>query len=549
LFTLLNPSALLALLGLLVPVAIHLWNRRPGREVAVGSIRWLAAGANRRLRNLKPEQLWLLLLRAALLAVLAVAIAGPVWRQRQPASRGIVLLSPEAMGLPALSAVWPTIDSLRRRGYTLRWLARDFPRVSGAKWRAQAANRGTGLRDSAGTLEATAGATWARVQQAASAFPSQPLFVVTPTTLRAFQGAHPALPTTVTWQTLPTATTTNWLQSAALRGDSLRLVLGRSNENQTAFRLVSVVRPQPGAVLRVAGIGPLRLENQKGSQQLQPLSTSPDSAVKAVLLPIPVRTTPLRVIIYSTNDFAPDARVLQAGIRAAATGLPMPLALTTTTQHPTPASPPDWLFWLSAAPLPAAWRVAAKKGSTIWQEAAGPGAADTAHLVAMGTETAGATVFRRGALPVKADSGVALWVDGQGRPVLERQTLGQGAILHLHTRLNPTWSDLANDAELPARLLALLQPEPSDEFHPTETALEKALATQDHRTLDPTQLIIKAQAGADNPAAASKISPAPAAFRFTDLRPWLVLVAGLLFAFERLLAHRRETQALSSNTI
>ena len=75
-FTLLSPFALLALLGLLVPVAIHLWNRRPGREVPVGSLRWLAAGANRRLRNLKPEQLLLLLLRATLMAVLAVALAG-----------------------------------------------------------------------------------------------------------------------------------------------------------------------------------------------------------------------------------------------------------------------------------------------------------------------------------------------------------------------------------------------------------------------------------------------------------------------------------------
>ena len=101
-FSLLNPTALLTLTGLLVPVAIHLWNRRPGREVAVGSLRWLAAGANRRLRNLKPEQLWLLLLRAALLAVLAVAVAEPVWRQRQPTSQGQVLLSPEVPGTQLL---------------------------------------------------------------------------------------------------------------------------------------------------------------------------------------------------------------------------------------------------------------------------------------------------------------------------------------------------------------------------------------------------------------------------------------------------------------
>ena len=117
--TFLTPTALLALLGLLVPVVIHLWNRRPGREVAVGSLRWLAAGANRRLRNLKPEQLWLLLLRAALVAVLAVAVAGPIWRTALPTSRGVVLLSTEAAGLPTLVGLKPTIDSLRGSGYAL----------------------------------------------------------------------------------------------------------------------------------------------------------------------------------------------------------------------------------------------------------------------------------------------------------------------------------------------------------------------------------------------------------------------------------------------
>ncbi|MEJ7662798.1 MAG: BatA domain-containing protein [Hymenobacter sp.] len=109
--TLTNPSALLALLGLLVPLAIHLWNRRPGREVAVGSLRWLAAGANRRLCSLRLEQVWLLLLRAALLAALAVALAGPAWRQVRPAGRGQVLVSPALADGGSLAAVRPTLDS------------------------------------------------------------------------------------------------------------------------------------------------------------------------------------------------------------------------------------------------------------------------------------------------------------------------------------------------------------------------------------------------------------------------------------------------------
>ncbi|WP_045688874.1 BatA domain-containing protein [Hymenobacter sp. AT01-02] len=86
-------AGVLALLGLAVPVAIYLWNRRPGRVVQVGSLRWLETGANRRLRSLKPEGLLLLLVRAAIVGLLALALAYPSWQAAAPAPRGQVLLS------------------------------------------------------------------------------------------------------------------------------------------------------------------------------------------------------------------------------------------------------------------------------------------------------------------------------------------------------------------------------------------------------------------------------------------------------------------------
>ena len=135
-----NPSVL-PLLGLLVPLAIHLWNRRPGREVAVGSLRWLAAGANRRLRRLRLEQVGLLLLRATLLALLAGALAGPQWRQPRPTGRGQVLVSPELADGSRLAAVRPTLDSLRRHGYALRWLAAGLPLITPAEWQADSAGQ------------------------------------------------------------------------------------------------------------------------------------------------------------------------------------------------------------------------------------------------------------------------------------------------------------------------------------------------------------------------------------------------------------------------
>lgn len=536
LFTLLSPSALLALLGLLVPVAIHLWNRRPGREVAVGSLRWLAAGANRRLRNLQPEQLGLLLLRAGLLALLAVALAGPVWRQALPKGRGQVLLSPELVGTPAFAALRPVVDSLRRRGYALRWLVPAFPKMSGLAWQANALRPGDSARVLA-TGGPSAAFRWARVQEAAGAFPGQPLYVVTPAALRGFQGSHAPLPANITWQTLPTGAAETWLQAAATRGDSLHLLLGRSTENQTAFRQMAVAQPRPGKAMRVAGLPAFRLEMIKGGSVLRPQGSSSSGAL---FFPVPLRTQPLRITIYQSDVYASDARYLQAGLRAAAIGLAVPLALSTTTRIPDPAQAPDWLFWLTDSPLPAAWRDAVRRGAHVWQEAAAPGLADQATLVADGAEEGLVHLFRRGA--ARQDSAnFPIWADGQGRAVLSRRVLGRGAFFQLHTRLNPSWSELADSPALPTRLLTLLQPDPADANAPAEIALEQA--AHDQRAIDPTQLHLGTKV-ASNTAAVTNNSTS--AFRVTDLRPWLVLAAGLLFALERLLARRRDMQATPS---
>ena len=540
-FTLLTPSALLALLGLLVPVAIHLWNRRPGREVPVGSLRWLAAGANRRLRNLQLEQLWLLLLRAALLAVLAVALAGPVWRQLLPAGHGQILLSPGVLGNPALGTLRPAIDSLRRRGYGLRWLTAGFPKMSGAAWRTAPA----GARDSARLLGASDPASsygWARVQQAANSFSRQPLYVVSSALLRGFQGQHVPLPATVTWQSLPTAVTTTWLQSAALVGDSLQLVLATSRESQTAFRRVTAARPRSGQEVRVAGLPLLRYETDASGSRLALAKAELEGSLAAEF-PVAVRTQPYQIIVYAAADFASDARYLQAALRAASAGLPVPLALRLTSTPPPPAVAPDWLLWLADAPLPPAWLEAVNKGTNVWQEAAAPGIASPATLVATAADEPPTALFRRAAPAGQSQPtalSTAIWVDGQGRSVLTAQAKGRGTLYQLHTRLAPAWSTLADNPSLPARLLRVLQLDAADAQPRAATTVNPAEAAHDQRAIDPIQLL--ASPGGTRGSISAPIAASIMAARQTDLRPWLVLAAGLLFAFERLLARRRARQ-------
>lgn len=512
--TLTSPSALLALLGLLVPVAIYLWNRRPGPEVAVGSLRWLAAGANRRLRNLKPEQLGLLLLRAALLAALAVAIAGPARRQVRPAGRGQVLVGPELAGAPALAAVRPLLDSLRRRGYALRWLAPGFPAIS-------ADSLGHRVGRAAGDFR------WARVRQAVDSFSGQPLHVVAAGTLRGWAGPHPSLPAAVSWHLLPTAAADTWLASAAAgRADSLNLLLGHSSATQTTFRTVAVALPAPGGALRVPGFRPLRYRAAAGSGQLQ----SDSASVRAA--PVPV-APPLRVVVYATPAHADEARYLRAALQAAGLGLPVPPELATAAAPPNPSAAIDWLFWLSDAPVPDAWRARVRRGAHVWQAAAGPGTADTAQLVAPAFAAASVALFRRTRLPLPAGC-VLLWADAQGRPVLTRQAVGQGAFYQLNTRLQPAWGELADSPALPALLLDVLRPEPAaDAAAPFDA--------HDQRGFDGAQLT--AAAAPRGPVA--RALPATA-FTFSDLRPWLVLAAALLFALERWLARRATALSLTA---
>ncbi|OUJ73367.1 hypothetical protein BXP70_13200 [Hymenobacter crusticola] len=509
----------LALLGILVPLAIHLWNRRPGRLVQVGSLRWLSTAANRRMRNLKLEQLLLLLLRAAVVAALALAVADPARLIPAPPRHGQILLSPDLLGSSSLAAVRTTVDSLRKQGYELRQLAPGLPRLSGAAWRrfdslATATNVPTRFEPSPDNL-------WARVQQAADSLPERPLHVFTLATQSSFRGTRPTLPSTVHWQTVPAADSGTWVQAAyqTPRGDSLRLLLGSSNEAATQFRTVAMRLPSANGEVRVPGLPPLRYEaRSNGRAVLQP-TTGPA---------VPVQTAALRLAIYHDAAHAQDAKYMQAALRAASLGLPITPLLTVATTLPAATQQLDWLFWLSDTPVPAAWQQRTTRGLRLWQEAATAGVPTNATLAQPSTQPI--RLLRRDTL-ASSPAGLELWLDGQGQPVLTRTSQGRGATYHLHTRLHPSWSELGSSAELPTLLLPLLQPD-----LPTSAA-----QPYDRRSLAVSQILSLKQATAASPRAHLVTPPT-----YADVRPWVVMLAALLFGLERWLARRRVVSSASA---
>ena len=117
-FGLAFPLGLLALLGLVLPLLVHLARREQQQPTMFAALRWLRA-ARRPRQKLRLEQWLLLALRLLLVAGFALLLAAP-WFLREDTERPRVLVHP-VLAPPGADA-----DA------DVRWLAPGFPRIDTA---------------------------------------------------------------------------------------------------------------------------------------------------------------------------------------------------------------------------------------------------------------------------------------------------------------------------------------------------------------------------------------------------------------------------------
>src|SRR5438552_8606061 len=99
-FTLLAPSALIGLSLLAIPIIVHLFKPRKVRRTPFSSLRWLHLSQQKLARRIQWHQLLLFLLRAAFLALLALAAAKPLYSRpgaAGPIERFVVLDTSRSM--------------------------------------------------------------------------------------------------------------------------------------------------------------------------------------------------------------------------------------------------------------------------------------------------------------------------------------------------------------------------------------------------------------------------------------------------------------------
>ncbi|WP_299456900.1 BatA domain-containing protein [uncultured Microscilla sp.] len=296
--TIQQPIYFWALLGLLVPLIIHLWSRKSGKTIKVGSVQWMIAAENTRLSSIRFNEAGLYLLRSGLVLVVVFILLDVSQQQPKKAARLPTqwLLTEEAMLSHPTARL--AIDSLQQKGYAIHLLQPGMPEVLPTQL--------TAIKTSLSTNSAKASNVdyWSFLRELDTqpAAPEQ-VWILAPNAARNFTGNRPQLSLKVQWLPLPIERKQVFLADALqLPNDSLWLSIGISTKEGTHL-LKEKVKQQPS--IQIKDLPLINVQRQQVSFATAPQNTVPIRQPKAQ-----------NVQLLYDNDFALDQQYLAAALQA-----------------------------------------------------------------------------------------------------------------------------------------------------------------------------------------------------------------------------------------
>jgi len=521
--------------GILIPVIIHLWNNQQGKVLPVGSIAFLEKGSLRQSRTRRLSEWWLLLLRCLLLLLLALLLSEPFWQQvsEKGKTKGWVLGVKEDLSRPVYQTL---IDSLLKAGY--QW--HEWPTAPPGQ-KANGAPLPGSIANSAalpGSRDRQRLSYWDLFRAADHEAPAGiPFYIFTSGVRSGFTGERPVTSRMVQWYTYPPTTdaATHWIGQAWLSSsDSIRVLTGSSLPTGNSYSVEALpakVGSYPGPDGTQTARGEFQVQHTNGH-----LSVVLDSQPAVV-----VDTATLRIRIYADNKYYSDSRYLFAGLQALKqfTRRNMQISIDGSLSHP------DWIFWLSSAPLPAGLTAPNILHYMAGREIPVDSWMEGNTGVAVGRRVEPDTAGRRGHQ--------SIWNDGFGRPILSLEQASGNRIYHFYSHFDPEWNGLVWNPRFPV-LLEELMTGPALSDRAASIAGDRAAASRDpasfafdRRVLDPEQIQPElipdiTDHAAGEAAGMSAVGDLPAAQRMPsssaiDLAPACWILLFLLFLAERILSY------------
>lgn len=186
----LNPIWLWSALGIIIPIAIHLWNQQPGKVLEVGSIRFMDPSPSKRSSRLQLTEIWLLVIRCFIVLLLAFFLAQPTWNTKTSQGNQGWVLIPRASIKMAYQTHQQSIDSLLKIGMELHALETGFPELN------------LNADSSKPNPSAPVPNFWALATQLEKQVPANyQLHLFTPELLKFYRGIKPTLHRSIVWKT------------------------------------------------------------------------------------------------------------------------------------------------------------------------------------------------------------------------------------------------------------------------------------------------------------------------------------------------------------
>ena len=494
---LLNAIALTAAAGIIVPILIHLWNVQTGKTLRVGSIALIKESVSHRARRLKISQWLLLLVRVALILLLALLLAQPVWQPQTQAAQppGWILIEKAALQT-AYQHFGDTIESLREAGYEIHGWQAGFPLLSPEDTISRDASRPA--------LPPLS--YWDLLDALSTVLPdSVRVHLFTDQRLAHFQGPQPRVAHLLRWHTYPPS-------------------------DSSVYRLVKAY-PTVDDSLRFIGIESTPTGNQRTQQTLAPdqdgqaftLTThAGQPTVHLATYPDTVRldTAALEVAIYGPAS-SPGGDYVYAALRAIETYTGQAFRIVRARRWADVVRPPDVLFWLSDDTIPPSAPALVKKTGVLFSYATGATRALSTWLVSRTENTSSPPIALYQRIVADSIPGDRLWSDGFGQVILSRTKDDAQQHYRFFSRFDPAWTSLVWRAEFVQWLARLVIRPPT---LPTQ---------EDRRLISTSQMRLPV---ARPPLARPPMPEEPA----YPLSRWVWVASFLLFALERTLSYRQK---------
>ncbi|WP_299212240.1 BatA domain-containing protein [uncultured Aquimarina sp.] len=311
----LNPTYLWALAGLLVPLAIHLWSKKEGKTIKVGSTKLLSESDSKQSRSIQLNEFFLLVVRMLLISVLVLLIAGFQIKKKAATIPITYMVEPSLLDDERIQTIIDTIDT----GASLRLLESGFPELDTDQT----------------AIESNTTPDYWQLAKEMETLQTDSIVVFTKAFINGIKGRRPETNKNIAWVSLDSEESSKKALKAIKKEDSLQVLSMISDQDQLFFTKAFIAANDK------------RLKfNETNDSVIFPFNGKEESVSLTV-------EVPTKVLLFYEDSLASQKTYIEASLKAISKYLHKQIDIETVqNKEGIDADAFDLVVWLSSAVVP-----------------------------------------------------------------------------------------------------------------------------------------------------------------------------------------------------